>query len=240
MTSEKRPYRMTKRAEAQDRTRLRITESAVALHGTLGPARTSLSAVAEHAGVRRSTLYRHFPDEEALIQACSAHWRAANEPPDFEAWAAIADPAERLTVALTELYAYYARTEQMLSNLTRDAEVDPFVRKSFSRFGDYLTAARDVLLAGRALRGKPKRRTAAALGHALSFTTWRSLVREQGLAEAQAVALMSSLVTPHRPEPAAEDAQTSVSAATDYSTRAKTPNPPSPPRSAPGRARCPS
>jgi AcrR family transcriptional regulator len=193
MSSEKRPYRMTKRAEAQDRTRLRITESAVALHNTLGPARTSLSAVAEHAGVRRSTLYRHFPDEESLIQACSAHWRAANQPPDLEAWAAIADPAERLTTALTELYAYYARTEQMLTNLIRDAQIDPIVHKSFSRFGDYLGAARDLLLAGRGLRGKVKRRTAAALGHALSFTTWRSLVREQGLTDRGAVELMSAL-----------------------------------------------
>lgn len=194
MPSEKRPYRMTKRAEAQDRTRLKITESAVALHNTLGPARTSLSAVAEHAGVRRSTLYRHFPDEEALIAACSAHWRAANQPPDLEAWAAIPDPAERLTTALTELYAYYARTEQMLTNLTRDAEIDPIVAKSFSRFGEYLATARDVLLTGRGLRGNAKRRTAAALGHALSFTTWRSLVREQGLTDGGAVELMSALV----------------------------------------------
>jgi AcrR family transcriptional regulator len=194
MPSEKRPYRMTKRAEAQDRTRLKITESAVALHNTLGPARTSLSAVAEHAGVRRSTLYRHFPDEEALIQACSAHWRAANQPPDLEAWVAIADPAERLPVGLTELYAYYARTEQMLSNLTRDAQIDPIVQKSFSRFGEYLGAARDVLLTGRGLRGKAKRRTTAALGHALSFTTWHSLVREQELAEQEAVTLVSALV----------------------------------------------
>jgi AcrR family transcriptional regulator len=195
MTSQKRPYRMTKRAEAQDRTRLKITESAVALHNTLGPARTSLSAVAEHAGVRRSTLYRHFPDEEALIAACSAHWRAANQPPNLEAWAAIADPAERLTTALTALYAYYASTEQMLTNLTRDAQTDPIVAKSFSRFGDYLAAARDVLLAGRGLRGKAKARTAAALGHALSFTTWRSLVYEQGLVAAEAVVLMCVLVT---------------------------------------------
>jgi len=193
MTPEKRPYRMTKRAEAQDRTRLKITESAVALHNTLGPARTSLSAVAEHAGVRRSTLYRHFPDEEALIAACSAHWRAANQPPDLEAWAAIADPDERLTTALTELYAYYANTEQMLANLTRDAEIDPIVAKSFSRFGEYLAAAHDVLLAGRGLRGKAKRRTAAALGHALSFTTWRSLLVEQRLTQSESVELMSSL-----------------------------------------------
>jgi AcrR family transcriptional regulator len=194
MSVEKRPYRMSKRAEAQDRTRLRITESAVALHGTLGPARTSLSAVAEHAGVRRSTLYRHFPDEEALFQACSAHWGAANQPPDLEAWAAIADPGERLTTALTDLYAYYGRTEQMLGHLVRDAETEPVVRKTFAAFGAYLAAASDVLLARRGLRGKARRRTVAALGHALSFTTWRSLVCQQELTDAEAVELMSALV----------------------------------------------
>ena len=69
MSDETRQYRMKRRAEQEARTRLRITESAVDLHGTLGPARTSVSAIAEHAGVRRSTVYRHFPDERALFGA---------------------------------------------------------------------------------------------------------------------------------------------------------------------------
>src|SRR4051812_49704398 len=86
MTDEKRPYRMKRRAELEASTRLRITESAVALHGTLGPARTSISAIAEHAGVRRSTVYRHFADEAALFAACSSHWRAANPAPDLAEW----------------------------------------------------------------------------------------------------------------------------------------------------------
>src|SRR3954465_14420357 len=120
MTDEKRTYRMKARAEAQEATRRRITESAVELHGTLGPARTSMSAVAERAGVRRSTLYRHFPDEEALFDACSSHWAANNPPPAPEAWAAIADPAERTETALGELYAFYARTEGMYASLLRD------------------------------------------------------------------------------------------------------------------------
>src|SRR5690348_17931976 len=110
MPDETRPYRKRRRAELEAQTRLRITESAVELHGTLGPSRTSLSAVAEHAGVRRSTLYRHFPDEAALFAACSAHWRASNPPPDVERWAAINDPDERLRAALEELYAHYRRT----------------------------------------------------------------------------------------------------------------------------------
>ena len=115
MTDEKRPYRMKARAEQQDDTRRRITESAVALHGSVGPANTSMSAVAEHAGVRRSTLYRHFADEAALFVACSSHWAAQHPLPDPAAWAAVDDPAERLRRALTELYAYYEGGEDMLA-----------------------------------------------------------------------------------------------------------------------------
>src|SRR5438874_1710923 len=120
MTREKRAYQMKQRAELQERTRLRIVESTVALHGTLGPARTSISAVAEHAGVRRSTVYRHFPDEASLFAACTSHWTARNQPPRLDSWSAIVDPDERLATALGELYAYYRGTEQMLVNLLRD------------------------------------------------------------------------------------------------------------------------
>src|SRR2546421_563163 len=127
MTDKKRPYRMKRRAESEARTRRRITESAVELHGTLGPSRTSISAVAERAGVRRSTVYRHFPDEPALFAACSAHWRAANPTPDVGRWAAIEDPGERLRRALEELYGYYRRTDGMLANLLRDEATMPVV-----------------------------------------------------------------------------------------------------------------
>src|SRR6476620_7835803 len=111
MTDQKRQYRKRARAEQEEATRLRITESAVELHGTLGPARTSMSAVAEHAGVPRSTLYRHFPDEETLFAACSAHWAMQHTPPDPGAWAAIGAPDERLRRALDELYAFYEGAE---------------------------------------------------------------------------------------------------------------------------------
>src|SRR3982751_245793 len=89
MSDQKRPYRMKRRAQLEEQTRLRITESAMQLHGSVGPARTSMSAVAEHAGVTRSTLYRHFPDEEALFDACSSHWASLNPPPDLGRWAAV-------------------------------------------------------------------------------------------------------------------------------------------------------
>ena len=108
MTDQKRPYKMKRRAEQEGETRLRITESAMELHGTVGPARTSICAVAERAGVRRSTVYRHFPDEAALFSACSTHWMALNPPPDLEAWAAIEDPEERFATALGQLYVILA------------------------------------------------------------------------------------------------------------------------------------
>jgi len=194
MSDRPRPYRKTRRAELEDETRRRITESTVALHEELGPARTSISAIAERAGVRRSTVYRHFPDEEALLMACSSHWGAANPPPDPRAWAAIADPGDRTDTALRELYAFYARTEGMYTTLLRDEPLVPVLGRLLGDFYGYLRAIQDVLMAGRGLRGRPARRTRAALGHALAFPTWRSLAREQELAAGDVVALMCALV----------------------------------------------
>ncbi len=198
MPDETRTYRMRRRAESQLQTRLRITESAVALHGTIGPSRTSISAVAAHAGVRRSTVYRHFADEAALFDACSAHWAATNPPPDLDAWSAIDDPDERLRVALGELYGFYRRTESMLDNLFRDETTSPFVQERFAAFRGYLEAVRGTLMAGRNLRGTARRHTQAALGHATAFSTWKSLVREQRLSDAAAVSLISAIVVAAR------------------------------------------
>ena len=153
-----------------------------------------MSAVAAHAGVRRSTLYRHFPDEAALFDACTAHWAAANPPPDLGAWQKIPSPDERLRIALGELYAFYRRTESMLDNLFRDETTVPLVRERFAAFRGYFTAARDTLMAGRTVRGRARRRTQAALGHAIAFSTWKSLVREQRLSDADAAALARSFV----------------------------------------------
>ena len=187
-----RPYTKTRRAELEQQTRERITEAAVELHGSLGPAQTTISAIAQRADVQRATVYRHFPDEEALFASCSAHWVAQNEPPDLAGWAAIRDPAARLAVALTELYAWYARTQRMLELLIRDLPLVPALQTQF-RLPGYLDAAADVLLAGRPERGAARRRARAALGHAVAFETWLSLVRQQGLTSAEAIRLMERM-----------------------------------------------
>jgi AcrR family transcriptional regulator len=194
MTVERRKYEKKRRAELEAETRRRITETAVELHGTVGPAHTSISAIAERAGVRRSTVYRHFPDEVALFDACSSHWEAANPVPDMGAWASIEDPDERLRTALEELYAYYRSTERMMENLLRDEHTMPAVAERFAGYHGYVAAARDLLMQGRALRGRRRDEARAAIGHALAFPTWRSLTREQGLNDEQATDLMRRLL----------------------------------------------
>ncbi|HEX5825638.1 MAG TPA: shikimate kinase [Candidatus Limnocylindrales bacterium] len=172
-----------------DRTRQRITRAAVELHGTIGPAATTLSAVAEKAGVSRATLYRHFPNEESLFTACSADWLAANPPPDPARWAAIAEPERRLAAALDDVYGYYRSTAAMRANLLRDIDALP------SRIAAGVAGLPDRMRAGLAPGGPdddgPLAR--AALGHAFAFETWRSLV-QQGLDDVQAANLMATLI----------------------------------------------
>jgi AcrR family transcriptional regulator len=193
MSTETRRYEKKRRAELEAETRRRITETAVELHGTLGPARTSISAIAERAGVRRSTVYRHFPDEAALFDACSSHWEAANPVPDMASWESIEDPDERLRTALDEFYAYYRRTERMMDNLHRDELTMPLVAERFAGYHGYIAVVRDAMLRGRSVRGRRRDETRAAVGHALAYTTWKSLASEQGLDNDRAVAMMCAL-----------------------------------------------
>lgn len=190
----KRKYRKRRRAELEDETRLRITEAAVELHGSVGPARTTISAVAERAGVQRATLYRHFPDEETLFDACSSHWAAQHPLPDLADWAAVADPDERLQIAVSALYAWYEQGQEMLERTTRDAALVPAMRSAVERMGGWFAEALATIARGRPERGARRRKVEAAIAHAVSFTTWRSLVRDQDLSDSEAVDLMHGLV----------------------------------------------
>lgn len=193
-TAGPRAYRKRRRAELEQRTRERITEAAVRLHGTVGPARTTVSGIAAEAGVQRATVYRHFPDEASLFKACSAHYWASHPPPDPGQWVAMTDPAARLRRALTDLYALYADTEQMLERTGRDAPLVDAMAEPVAAFLGYLNAVSEILLRGRRERGAARRRVRAALGHVLVFPTWQSLTRNQGLTNDEAVAVMAAMV----------------------------------------------
>jgi AcrR family transcriptional regulator len=189
----KRKYELKKRAEQMGETRVRITEAAIELHGSVGPSRTTLSAVAERAGVERRTLYRHFATEADLFAACSAHYFSANPWPDLDNWRAIRDPQERLERALDELYAYYERTEPMFSNALRDAELVDAARDAMAPLHAYLEEAAEILTTGRQVRGRRRHLLRGALRHALAFPTWRSL-STNGIGRSEAVKLSTALV----------------------------------------------
>ena len=189
----KRKYELKKRARQVAETHRRITEAAIELHGTVGPARTTLSAVAERAGVERRTLYRHFATEADLFAACSTHYYAANPWPDLGEWRAIRGPRRRLERALDELYAYYERTEPMLSNVLRDAELLDSARDAVAPLRAYLEEAAEVLVSGRRARGRRRQLVRSALRHALAFSTWHSLATG-GIGRSDAVLLVTALV----------------------------------------------
>jgi AcrR family transcriptional regulator len=189
-----RRYRKRRRAQLEADTREGIAAAAVRLHQTVGPSRTTVSAVAKEAGVQRATVYRHFPTEESLFDACTAHYYARNPMPEIEAWSAITDPDERLRHALTELYAFFDRSADMYERTGRDVTLVPAMAKAVGRFLAYFERATAVLMRGRPQRGRRRERVAASIGHAVSFPTWRSLVLQQGLPEDDAVELMMGLV----------------------------------------------
>ena len=197
----RRRYRQLRRAELEAQTRLRITEAAMKLHGTVGPARTTVTAVAEEAGVQRGTVYRHFPDEDALFGACSMHWLSLNPTPSPDPWVAIEDPSHRLRRALVELYDWYERNQRMLDNVFRDAPLVPALRPPVEGFQRQLSAMHATLMRGRRQRGRRLARVGGAVGLAIGFGAWSSLVRENGLDSAEAVDLMAAMVA------AAGDAQ---------------------------------
>ena len=184
-----RNYTLRKRAAGQAETRRRIVEAAVALHGSVGPAQTTVSMVAERAGVQRHTLYAHFPDERSLLMACSGLVAERDPQPDARQWRTIADRRARLAAGLTALYAWYARNADLMACVTRDAQHHALTREIVAlRTVPAMAACREVLGAGSGSGGR------AALALALGFHGWATLVRDEGLRQDEAVAVMVRMV----------------------------------------------
>lgn len=190
-----RRYQLQRRAERQDDTRRRIVEAAVTLHGRQGMADTTVTEIADLAGVGRQTFYRHFPDELALSRACSGLYWERNPFPDLERWRAVADPHARLRMALSDAYAYHRRTEAMIGAMIGEPGARPVMRG----YHDFFRRAADVAASAWAGRGRGRTLLRAAIGHAIVFPTWHSLVRGQGLTDRQAIGLMTRLTLADSP-----------------------------------------
>ena len=183
-----------RRARRVAQTRQRIVEAAVDLHTTVGPPLTTISGIAERAGVQRHTVYAHFPDEAELFAACSGLWQHRNPFPDVEAWPLIDDPRKRLATALNELYAFYSRSGADVVAVFAGAERSPSMTRFLADRAQQYAAIAGVLARGRGARGRRRTRLLAALEHAVHIDTWRSLCATGGLTEAEAVTLLIALV----------------------------------------------
>lgn len=184
-----RRYRQRKRAKDQEETRERIVEATISLHQEIGGPATTISAIAERAEVERATVYRHFPDERALLEGCTGHYLAQNPPPDPARWAAIDDGMARLRTALEEIYAYHRQTEVMMARAAIDVPQMPVLAEVLSPMFAYWESVGNLLAAPWAGEEKASLYR-AAIGHAIAFFTWQSLVRNEGLVEDEAIALM--------------------------------------------------
>ncbi|MEO9175424.1 MAG: helix-turn-helix domain-containing protein [Gaiellales bacterium] len=184
-----RAYQLKQRADHQHETRQRIIEATIELHQTVGPAATTITQISERARVGRVTVYRHFPEPLALARACSGLYFERNPAPDPDSWKPITDPLERLRVGLAETYAYHARTEQMISRALADARDHPVM----APYHDHWSRAVRVLLEPWPASGRRRKPLRAALSLAVSFDSWRTLVREQRLSHPQAIDLIARL-----------------------------------------------
>ena len=189
-----RKYELKSRAARQEATRLRIVEATMELHEEIGPARTSISAIAERAGVERLTVYRHFATEGEIYQACSAHFNELHPFPDFVAWEAIDDPFARLALGLTELYRYFADSERMMSSVIRDAPSTPAMHEPFARYQQGFRAMTELLISGFATSGIAAERVQLPIRLAVDFGTWQIVVREQEMDISEAVAYQLQIV----------------------------------------------
>jgi AcrR family transcriptional regulator len=171
----KRKYQQKRRAEQAQATRRQIVEAAVFLHEKLGPARTSIKAVAEQAGVQRLTVYRHFPDEASLFNACTLHWFSLHPPPDMVKWADIRDPADRSHRALLLFCRYYRQTGSMWQVAYRDVDELEALQAPMAVFETYLDQVCDDLLGAWQPDKKCRKVLAVTIRHGLRFDTWQSL-----------------------------------------------------------------
>jgi AcrR family transcriptional regulator len=177
-----------------DETRRRIARATFELHALVGPAQTTVAAIAERAGVERATVYRHFPDDLSLFRGCIGHGIEAHPFPETSAWAAIEDPQERLRTGLEALYRFYRRTEHIWPNILHDLPSMPVFQQANAEAGvfAYFEEVRAVLSDG--WRGPNLRLVRAAIGHATQFGTWQSLARGEGLGDRQAVEAVTAMV----------------------------------------------
>lgn len=185
-----RTYRSTKRAEAVEETRRRITEAVVQLHREKGVVATTYDDIARRADVAPATVYRHFPTVADLIPACGARIMEITSPPDPGILYRKRTPAERLQALVEALFAFWQRAEPWLSVGRSEAGKVPALEANLRMQDEYIRT-----LVASALGGDAGESAVRLVGAMTDFYTWKALAAA-GL-EGEAAAIITGMLLSH-------------------------------------------
>jgi AcrR family transcriptional regulator len=180
---------MTRRAAANEETRRRIVDAAIALHAEKGVLGTSWPDIARRADVALGTVYRYFPGLDQLVPACTSENALRVKPPTPSILTGLIRPQERIGRFVEELFAFYARSAPWAPRAGVDRQDLPVLNTILSRREAALKALVEETLG-------PLRRRRHALDAALALTdfgVWRSLTRS-GLSSQAAARLITELL----------------------------------------------
>jgi len=197
MKRRKRPYVQRVRGEQVADTRARIVEAIMQLHQEIGPRNTTVSAIADRAGVERLTVYRHFKDEAAMFAACSHRYLELNPPPELSDWSGELDPVCRARRGLVTLYSFFSRTAPMFEKVYRDVSESAALKKVMGGFDAYFRQLADDL-ADSWPRDNRASHQEIILRHAAKFATWQSFEAEGVSDTEKATLILQWLSSPPR------------------------------------------
>jgi AcrR family transcriptional regulator len=180
-------------AEARDLTRERIVRATMQVHDEKGVAPTTLSEIAERAGVGLATVTRHFPTPGELVRTCGAHVWQEMRPPVPETAAAVftgsRTPRERLERLVAEVDGFYARGAHRLALAARDRQLVP----ELDRFLSAVEAGVGALVNEALADAGQSERTRQVVLALMTFQVWSAFDR-LALPPSEALALRVGLL----------------------------------------------
>ena len=180
-----RRYRSDRRQAGVDETRRRIVGAAVALHAEQGAMATSFAQVAKRADVAVPTVYKHFPNQAALLQSCTGHVFACSPALGPEIYRGLATAEARLAALAKAAFAVHRFQAPWMRRGIHEAALMPdlakIVDEARSQFRRLVALALEPRFAGR-----PPAGLVALIEILLGFSAWQRLAEEAGLSQSGA------------------------------------------------------
>ncbi len=197
-----RKYDASRRIELARKTREGILEAAFRLHGQ---GILDTESLAKEANVSVATVRKHFPTRELLFEGCTAFGMHLVPMPDFEALAAIEDPADRARETVSQVHA---TLETLLGHVWAAFKLEdesPSLAAVLQQIDGVVAAGTDLVLAGWPPRAGSDTAFRGFVRGMLSPLTYRALRVQAGLSPRDATSQVAeALVRAGQSAPGAE------------------------------------